>query len=446
MDERKVFQAEDWRQLEHLVPIGFAFLLPYINLATTLFICVLAVFHAVYFSPRWIRITTRDREQRVGVSVGKVLYAVCVSALILVFLDRIYIAAGVWAILAVGDSLSNVVGRRFGRQKLPYNSSKSYIGLLTFWIAGALAAWILILWNLPRGSEFSPGRILAFSALAALLCAIVESLPPVIDDNLAIAWVGGAVFAALFAIQSPLPTPAMDWKLALSVNVVPAIIALQLRWISPRGVLLACLFGTVISLGLGLTAYLTICLFLLLGSLVTRFGLRRKAELGLEEPNRGRRGVVNVISNGAVPFIIAVFGFWLHDSVLIVAYVAAVATAALDTVATEIGQWLGRTTVNPASFRRVPVGTPGAISIEGTLAGFAAAAAISAVPLLMGWLPFAGIIAVVAAAAAGGLSESLIASWSKPKFVYAGEVLNFYNTLVGASVGAGLWTLASLSS
>ena len=445
MDDRKVLQAEDWRQLEHLVPVGFAFLLPYINLATTLLICALAVVHAVYFSPRWIRITTRDREQRVGVSVGKVLYAVCVLALILVFHDRIYIAAGIWAILAVGDSLSNVVGRRFGKRKLPYNPSKSYIGSLTFWITGTLAAWILIWWNLPQNTEFSPGRILAFSIVAALLCAIVESLPPVIDDNLAIAWVGGASFAALFAIQSPLPTPVMDWKLALSINVVPAIIALLLRWISPRGVLLASLFGTVISLGLGVTAYLTICFFLLLGSLVTRLGLKRKTQQGLAEPNRGRRGVVNVISNGTVAFIIAVFGFWLHDSVLIVAYVAAVATATFDTVATEIGQWLGRTTVSPVSLRRVPVGTPGAISLEGTLAGFAAAAAIGVVPLLLGWLPVAGIIAVVVAAAAGGLSESLIASWSRPKFVYAGEVLNFYNTLVGASVGAGLWTLVSLS-
>jgi len=403
------------------------------------------MFHAVYFSPKWIRITTRDREQRVGVSAGKILYAVCVLALILIFHDRIYIAAGVWAILAVGDSLSNVVGRRFGKRKLAYNPSKSYLGLLTFWVTGTLAGWILILWNLPQSSEFSPGRVLAFSAIAALLCAIAESLPPVIDDNLAIAWVGGASFAVLFAIQSPLPTPAMDWKLALCVNVVPAVVALLLKWISPRGVLLACLFGTIISLGLGLPAYLTICCFLLLGSLVTRLGLKRKAKQGLAEPNRGRRGAVNVISNGTVPLVLAVFGLWVHDSVLIVAYVAAVATATLDTVATEIGQWLGRTTVDPTSFRRVPVGTPGAISLEGTFAGLAAACAIGAVPFLLGWLPFTGVIVVVLAATAGGLSESLIASWSRPKFAYAGEVLNFYNTLVGASVGAGLWMLVSLS-
>jgi uncharacterized protein (TIGR00297 family) len=445
MDQRKVIQAEDWRQLEHFVVIGFAFLLPYINLTTTLLLCVLAICHAVYFSPRWIRITTREGEQKAGVSVGKVLYAACVLVLILVFHDLIYIAAGAWAILAVGDSLSNVVGRRLGRKKLPYNLDKSYIGLLTFWIAGALAAWVLILWNLPQSTDFSPGRIFVFSALTALLCAIAESLPPVIDDNLAISWVGGASFAVLFSIQSPIPVPVMDWKLALSINVVPAILALLFRWISPRGVLLACLLGTVILLGLGLIAYLTICAFLLLGSLVTRLGLKMKTEQGLAEPNRGRRGVVNVISNGAVPCIIGLFGLWLHDSVMMIAYVAAVATAAFDTVATEIGQWLGRTTVNPASFRRVPAGTPGAISLEGTLAGFVAAVAICAVPFLTSALPLAGVIVLLASATAGALSESLIASWSKPKFVYAGEVLNFYNTLVGATIAAGLWTLFRLS-
>jgi uncharacterized protein (TIGR00297 family) len=445
MDQRRVMQAEDWRQLEHLVVIGFAFLLPYINLTTTLLLCVLAICHAVYFSPRWIRITTRGYEQESGVSIGKVLYAVCVLALILVFHDRIYIAAGTWAILAVGDSLSNVVGRRFGKKRLPYNSAKTYIGLLTFWITGALAAWTLILWNLPQNTSFSPERIFVFSALTALLCAIAESLPPVIDDNLAISWVGGASFAVLFATQSSSPVPVMDWKLALSINVVPAILALILRWISPRGVLLSALLGTIILLGLGLIAYLTLCTFLLLGSVVTRLGLKMKTEQGLAEPNQGRRGVVNVLSNGTVPFTIALFGLWLHDSVLMVAYVAAVATAAFDTVATEIGQWLGRTTVNPASFRRVPVGTPGAISLEGTLAGFVAAAIICAVPFSTGALPLTGIIVVVTAAAVGALSESLMASWSKPKFVYAGEVLNFYNTLAGASIAAGLWTLFELT-
>lgn len=444
MDEEKLLQAEDWRQIEHLVPVGFAFLLPYISLTTTLLLCVAAVFHAVYFSPRWIQITTRTQERKVGVSLGKVLYAVCVLALILVFHNRIYIAAGVWAILAVGDSLSNLAGRHFGRRPLPYNPSKTLIGTLTFWITGTLAAWILIMWNLPGDSGLSSAKVLTISALAALACAIVESLPSIVDDNFAISLVGGLSFAGLFAIQSPLPVTATDWRFALLINVVPGGLGILLRWISLRGVLIACLFGTIIFLGLGPSAYLTICGFFLLGSLVTRIGLTPKVELGVAEPNRGKRGVANVVSNGVMPFIIALFGLWFQDPVLFVGFTAAVATAAFDTVATEIGQWLGRTTVSPVSFRQVPVGTPGAISLEGTLAGFAGACAITALPFLMGSLPLLGVIVALVAAIAGGLCESLIASWSHGEREISGGILNFYNTVIGATVAIALWTLVSM--
>src|SRR5207253_3431555 len=57
--------------------------------------------------------------------------------------------------------------------------------------------------------------------------------------------------------------------------------------------------------------------------------------------------------------------FWL-------AAAAALATATADTTASEVGQWIGRRTFLPLTLRRVPVGTEGAISIEGTLAGIVA--------------------------------------------------------------------------
>jgi len=49
--------------------------------------------------------------------------------------------------------------------------------------------------------------------------------------------------------------------------------------------------------------------------------------------------------------------------------IAALATATADTTASEIGQLVGRRAFLPLTLRRVPVGTEGAISLEGTLAG-----------------------------------------------------------------------------
>ena len=89
MDENNTDHLEDWRQLEHLIPAGFAFLLPYIRYGAALILAGVAVFHALYISPRWVGVTTRQDEKQRGFSVGKLLYALCILVLLLVFPDRL---------------------------------------------------------------------------------------------------------------------------------------------------------------------------------------------------------------------------------------------------------------------------------------------------------------------------------------------------------------------
>ena len=203
--------------------------------------------------------------------------------------------------------------------------------------------------------------------------------------------------------------------------------------------MLAACFGFVAYVSLGWQAYAVLCSFLALGSVATKLGKRRKEELRVAEGGGGQRGLSNVLCNGLVPFLIACFGIWLKIPVLGVAYAAAVATAAFDTVGTEIGQWLGRSPVNPLTFRRVAVGTPGAVSWAGTMAGLAAATLVAFISYLTGWLPLASVPVIILGACIGGLSESLLASVLKDRPANADSTLNIFNTLLGAFVGGLLW-------
>lgn len=428
--------SEDRRQIEHLAPVGFAFLLPYLPYWVAVGLAVLAIFYAVYFSPRWG--TTREQEQ--GFFGGKVYYALTVLALLVIFPDRIYIAAAVWGILAVGDSLSNIVGRRFGHTRLYYNRHKTVIGSVTFWLAGTLAAWALLLWNFPSLSLEIYLPFLIYSAIAAFFCALAESLPSVIDDNLVIGWVGGMIFPVLLLVPQEASYFPAGWSEAIIVNLFAAVTARWFRWLSWKGTILAFVFGILIWKSTSLPGFAVIAAFLILASLATKAGRGRKARLGVEEGNRGQRGIANVLANGLVPLSVALFLFWIDDPLLRVAYAAAVATAAFDTVSTEIGQWLGRFPVSPLTLRRVPVGTQGAVSIEGTAAGMTAAAVIAVLPFLFGWLPAMSIPLIFAASLAGGLFESILASLFVYDCEYAGEALNLYNTLFGATVGGLLWS------
>jgi len=139
----------------------------------------------------------------------------------------------------------------------------------------------------------------------------------------------------------------------------------------------------------------------------------------------------------------------LNPSALWLAAVAALATAAADTTASEVGQLLGKHPFLPLTLRRVPVGTEGAISIEGTLAG-AAAASIVAIAgailwrlrVLEGLLPDAGVsvrrtlvaaMLLAVSAIAGSWLESVVGSWNRTRVrPLSNGTLNFLNTAVGA--------------
>ncbi len=432
-------RREDWRQLEHLTPLGFAFLLPYLPYWAVVTMACLALGHALVVSPRLIRVTTRDDETARGFSPGKIYYALAVLVLVLVFHDRLYIAACVWAILAAGDSFSNLIGRRLGGPTLPYNHRKTLAGSFSFWLFGALSGWILAVWNAPPDLPWDQTDLFFFAATAALLCALAESLPAVIDDNLAISWVGALTLWTLFSIPSPEAAPVGPWLPATAANLGAAALARSLGWLSWRGTVLAIAYGLVIYRALGAVGFLTMGIFLVLASSATKLGFRHKSGLKIAQADQGRRGVSNILSNGFVALALAAVSFWLHDPVIGVAYCAAIATATFDTVATEIGQWLGRRPYSPVYLRPVAVGTPGAVSWEGTAAGMAAGLVVALFPAVTGWLPWSAAGVIWVGAFSGSLLESVLASIHNYDFPFADEALNLHSTLFGAFTAGLLW-------
>ena len=118
------------------------------------------------------------------------------------------------------------------------------------------------------------------------------------------------------------------------------------------------------------------------------------------------------------------------------AFTAAWAAALADTLGTEVGS-LARNPVSLLDARRVPPGTPGAVSWQGTLAGAAGALAIASVGFAAGLIPLSLVWVVAAAGVAGSLCESLIAELGARRgFRLDHEFANAMNTFVGAAVAA----------
>ncbi|OGD46908.1 hypothetical protein A3K70_01130 [Candidatus Bathyarchaeota archaeon RBG_16_48_13] len=114
--------------------------------------------------------------------VTPIYFAVGIIASFLMYPRPISFAA--IAVFTVGDSVANLVGRRFGTFSLPYNKGKTLEGSLAGFAAALISASIFLSYP--------------FALLCAAVALFVESLPLRIDDNLSVPIVSGAcVFAAV---------------------------------------------------------------------------------------------------------------------------------------------------------------------------------------------------------------------------------------------------------
>ena len=121
-------------------------------------------------------------------------------------------------------------------------------------------------------------------------------------------------------------------------------------------------------------------------------------------------------------------------ALFVLAYAAAVATAAADTCSSEVGKAYGRRTFLITTFRPVPPGTEGAVSLEGTLGGLAGGAVIAAVGALGGLYSPAWAAAVAAAGLLGSLAESVIGTVAERRGWLDNDLLNALNTAIGAGI------------
>eukprot|EP01031_Cornospumella_fuschlensis_P027916 gene27917-33712_t len=103
--------------------------------------------------------------------------------------------------MAAGDGLADIVGRRFGKVKWPFDAKKSIAGSLAFVAGGFLVSALSLYWMQYTGCmQFDVMRNLAPLLLISLLSAAVELVPGV-DDNISVP----VCAAALAYVLLPVP-------------------------------------------------------------------------------------------------------------------------------------------------------------------------------------------------------------------------------------------------
>jgi len=161
-----------------------------------------------------------------------------------------------------------------------------------------------------------------------------------------------------------------QWIWAFCLNAILIALAQPLPLLTRSGWVHAGGLGTILWGCLGWQGWLSVVIYLFLGSFVTRLGFERKQESGLAEGRGGRRGPENLWGSAATGACLAIlFALKLGSGrLLLVGFAASFAAKLADTFGSEIGKRWGSKTFLITSLRPVPAGTDGAISVEGTLA------------------------------------------------------------------------------
>lgn len=432
--------SETTRQAIHMAMGGFALLLPYIPAWFAAALAGAAIAFNIFGLPRMGgRRLYRPTEVLRGFPLGILLYPIAVLLLLLMFPSRLDIVAAAWGILAFGDGAATIVGRMFGTTRIPWNHEKTVAGSVALAVCGGAAGAFLAWWC--RSTVIPPTYVwfpIAAPFVAAVVAAAVETLPIRLDDNLSVPFSAAGVMWALSLVSEDLlfSVPALllavlPW--AIAANATVAWIGYRAQTVTRGGAVAGFLIGTVIFVFAGWRGWILLLATFAAATVTSRLGLARKSRLGIAEERGGRRGVGNAIANtgaAAAAAVLAVISYG-HDPALL-AFVAALTAGGSDTVASEIGKAWGRRTYLITKFRAVAPGTPGGLSIEGTIAGVIAALGLAVAAAALQLVPWSSIGLVVGAATIGSLVESAMGATLEDRGIVNNDVLNFLNTTIAA--------------
>lgn len=239
------------------------------------------------------------------------------------------------------------------------------------------------------------------------------------------------------------------WLVAIGLNSILLAIAtiIPKKLLTPAGAINAWGLGVVVWGTLGWRGYGVVMFYFLVGSAVTRIGMKQKEAEGIAEKRGGARGPENVWGSAFAATVcaigVAAIGFgWLDpgwESLLLLGYVASFSTKLADTTASEVGKAYGKRTFLITTFQPVPRGTEGAVSLEGTLAGIVGGVLISLVAYSLGMITLTGVVICTIAAFIATNLESVIGATLQSNIDWlSNELVNVINTIIGAVVAIAI--------
>lgn len=222
--------------------------------------------------------------------------------------------------------------------------------------------------------------------------------------------------------------------------------------------ILAAVMGFLLIIYSDIFWFFVLLFFLIISYMVTVWKYNFKRERGLSEGNGGERGIKNVVANGAIPMMIAIFNQPLDaisDGLSGFMFIAAIAIATSDTFASEIGIMANEPRLITSPGTKVRPGIDGGVSLLGNSAALFGSVIIAVVGMIfisnliidsgphgleMSWIP---AVILVAIGWLGCQLDSLLGATLQKKGLLTNNTVNFSTILIGVLIAVPFYLVIS---
>ena len=440
--------SEILRKGAHIGVGCFALLYAVLPPAVCLALAIVALVHNAILLPRYARLLWRENDHRRGYSTGVIAYSVTLLLLCTIFWNRPDIAACGWGVLAFGDGMASLAGRSLRGPRLPWNREKSWAGFAAFALCASTACFLLASFVRAHAQALQSlphDHLLLSSSIAGLAGAVVETLPLSLDDNISAPLGAAAMFALvesfdLSAWSASMPSVQTRALPFLSLSLLLALFAWRAKTTSASGLFAGVILAFICGAFGGPSLFAALVAFWSTAQIATWTGWKQKASRGIAQSDGGRREARHALVKLSIPALLAIVArASLAPRPYELAALAALAAAACDTVATEIGQLSKERARRLPLLETVPAGTPGAMTLLGWSAGIIAAALIFLAAWAAGGPALWDFPLILCAAVVACFMESAIGSFLVPRALIGKSTLNF---VLSAGAAWLAWAMA----
>ena len=238
----------------------------------------------------------------------------------------------------------------------------------------------------------------------------------------------------------------MELAIVIVLPLLLALFAYKKNLMTPWATVTAYVLAEIIGLCTNIWWVIAFFMFPIVAFLATKWKLKEKMELGLQEGKKGERSVLNLMGVGAIPAAIAIVYAVTgsQQDLLAVAFLSALAVSTSDTVASETGIWAKKTYMI-TTLKQIEPGPNGGVSLYGfgtSLLGTLLFALVAYVLIFQRFdLSILYSLVIVAAGMVGNIMDSIFgAVLENPGYI--GKYTNNCSTsLIGAIVGFLLFWL-----